>query len=289
MGEINQVSELTMQTERTKLVSDTLQKRRFNEVTVGIVVACKDGVVIGADRKVTRSRGTRIKSLEDKVHKLLFRDGRSLLICYSGSGDFAERAIAEIAPSAFDADCSFYRDVIESRISRLQQRLADRGVNYDATLLFSAIDLNGKPTIGHVTPSGVTELKTQGYFTTGIAAPYAEIVLKDSYSRQITIEDAKLIVGGLIEKIGTVDNDVEGMDTFSLSAKDKQVKELSWAERQGIKTQPLSFDFKEELDDLRREIRHWQEFEARMEKKAIRQSLKKAKKTEGEGKVKQKN
>lgn len=274
------MNELTMRTKRIKLASDTLQERRFNEVTVGIVVACKDGVVIGADRKVTRSRGTRIKSLEDKVHKLLFKDGQSLLICYSGSGDFAERAIAEIDPSTFDADCSFYRDVIEGRISRLQQRLADRGVNYDATLLFSAIDLNGKPTIGHITPSGVTELKTQGYFTTGIAAPYAEIVLKDSYSRQITIEDARLIVGGLIEMIGTVDNDVEGMDTFSLSTKDRQVKELSSAERQGIKLKPLSFDFKEELDDVKREIKDWQEWEARIEKKEVRQSSKKAKKIE---------
>jgi 20S proteasome alpha/beta subunit len=287
------MSELTMQTKGTKLVSDTLQERRFNEVTVGIVVACKEGVVIGADRKVTRYRGTRIKSLEDKVHKLLFRDGRSFLICYSGSGDFAERAIAEIDPSAFDADCSFYRDVIEGRISRLQQRLADRGVNYDATLLFGVIDLNGKSAIGHITPSGLTELKTQGYFTTGIAAPYAEIVLKDSYSREMTIEDAKLIVGGLIEKIGMVDNDVEGMDVFSLSTKDKQVKELSWAERQGIKMKPLSFDFREELDDLKREIKDWQEWEerweARTEKKIVSQDSKKAKKIKGGGKTKQKN
>lgn len=271
---------LTIQTKRTKLVSDTLQKRRFNEVTVGIVVACKDGVLIGADRKVTRSRGTRIKSLEDKIIKLQFRDGRNLLVCSSGGADFARRAMEVIDPSEWgeDVDCSAYRDMIEGRISRLQARLNERGLDYNTTLLFCLIDVGDKPVIGHITPSGLTEMSYSGYFTTGIAAPYAEIVLKDSYSPKMTIEDAKLIVGGLIEKIGAVDNDVEGMDVVSLSAKDKQVKELSWAERQGIQTQPLSFNFKEELDDLKQAIDDWQEFQEKRAKRALKQGLKKAKK-----------
>lgn len=237
-------------------------------MTVGIVIACKDGIVIGADRKVTRSRGTRIKSLEDKIVKLKFRDGRNLLVCSSGGSDYARRAIEAIDPSELgrDVDCSAYRDMIEGRISRLQSRLADRGLEYDATLLFGMIDVNDTPVIGHTIPSGLTEMEHKGYFTTGIAAPYAELVLQDSYVPIISVADAKLIVGGLIERIGKVDNDVEGMDVFSICVKVNEIEELTWAERRGIEQEPLSFNFKEELDDLRKAIGTWQRFADYQEK-----------------------
>ena len=243
-------------------------------MTIGIVVACKDGVVIGADRKVVRSRGTRIKSLEDKIVKLQFRDGRNLLVCSSGGSDFARRAVEQIDPSDMDRDidCSTYREIVESRISRLQSRLSDRGILYDADLLFGMIDMGNKPTIGHITLSGLTEMRNQGYFTTGIAAPYAELVLQDSYAPDMGIEDAKLIVAGLIERIGKVDNDVEGMDVFSISVTNKKVQGLTTAERRGIEQEPLSFNFKEELEDLRQAVSHWQQFfEFRKKRLAERQ------------------
>lgn len=233
-------------------------------MTIGIVIACKDGIVVGADRKVTTSRGTRIKSLEDKIFKLSFGDGRKILICGSGGVDLAKRAINEINPSSLaeDIDFSLYRDMIESKISRLQLRLSDRGLQYDATLLFGMIDIYSKVVIGHITPSGLTETKNQGYFTTGIAAPYAEIVLKDTYSSEISIEEAKLIVGGLINKIAQVDNDVEGMDVFYiLTVDEKDVKELNWAERQGIvEKNGFSFNFKLELQAVKKNVDYWQKF-----------------------------
>jgi 20S proteasome alpha/beta subunit len=166
-------------------------------VTVGIALVCSDGVVIGADRKVTMSRGTRIKSLESKIFTLAFRDGKQFLVCVAGSIDHAKRAMLEINPCNLDTlDCSKYRDMVESNISRLRWRLSDRGLTYDATLLFGMIDIGNRPVIGHIMPSGLVEVKYDGYFTAGIAAPYAEIVLKDSYEARISVEDAKLIVGG---------------------------------------------------------------------------------------------
>lgn len=230
-------------------------------MTIGIAVACKDGIVVGADRKVTRSRGTRIKSLEDKIFKLSFRDGRNLLVCGSGGADLVGRAVNAIDPSDFDRDVniSVYRDMVERRISALRSRLSDTGLGYDATLLFGMIDTDNKPVIGHITPTALTEIKNQGYFTTGIAAPYAEIVLKDSYSPQMGTEDAKLIVGGLIQKIGEVDNDVEGLDVFCIAVKDKQVKELTWPERHSLTTDgAFSFNFKRELEQLKKNIKLWQ-------------------------------
>jgi 20S proteasome alpha/beta subunit len=262
---------LTSQKETAKLAGNTT-KRRFKGMTVGIVVACKDGIIIGADRKVTRSRGTRIKSLEDKIYKLSFKDGRNFLVCSSGGADLAKRAITEIDPSGFreDADCSFYRDIIEGRISRLQSSLNEKGIQYDVTLLFGTIDIDGKPTIGHITTSGLTETKNDGYFTTGIAAPYAELVLQDSYSPSINVEDAKLIVGGLVQKIGQVDNDVEGMDVFTILKTDKKFKELSWAERRAIEEEPLSFNFKDELDALKAKIAYWQKLLEKVQRKAVK-------------------
>lgn len=183
------------------------------------------------------------------------------MVCSSGGADFARRAIYEIDPSTFreDIDCSFYRDIIEGRISRLEYDLRKKGIEYDATSLFGTIDIDGKPTIGHITPSGVTEIRNQGYFTTGIAAPYAELVLKDSYALEMSVEDARVIIGGLIEKIGKVDNDVEGMDVFYISVADRKVKELAEWERMGIAGNPLSFNFKEELDDVKKAISRWRE------------------------------
>ncbi len=240
-------------------MGDTLQERRFKGMTVGIAVACKDGVLVGADRKVTMFRGTRIKSLENKVFKLSFRDGRNLLVCGSGGTDLTRRALDAIDPTEFDRDidCALYRDMIESRISRLESRLSERGLEYNATLLFGMIDTDDKPVIGYVIPTGLTEIRNEGYFTTGIAAPYAELVLKDSYTPQMSITDARLIVGGLIEKIGNVDNDVEGMDVSYISVANKEVKELTWSERQGIKDNPPSLNFGRELDKLKKAIDGW--------------------------------
>jgi len=247
-------------------------------MTVGIVVACEDGIVIGADRKVTRSRGTRIKSLEDKIHKLSFKDGRSFLVCSSGGADLAKRAIAEIDPGDFaeDIDCALYRDIVEGRISKLQARLGEKGIEHDAVLLFGTIDIDGKPTIGHIIPSGLTETENEGYFTIGIAAPYAELVLQDSYSSDMSIEDAKLIVGGLIQKIGQVDNDVEGMDVFFIPIATKKCVELTWAERHGIEDAPLSFNFKDELEPIKKEIIEWQRMVQRVQRRVARTKRKQA-------------
>lgn len=260
----------------------THQRKRFKEVTIGIVIACKDGIVIGADRKITTSRGTRIKSLEDKISKLSFKDGRKLLICGSGGVDLAKRAIDEINPIALgeDVDCSLYRDMIESKISRLQLRLSDRGLQYDATLLFGMIDIYDKVIIGHITPSGLTETKNQGYFTTGIAAPYAEIVLKDTYLPEITIEEARLIVGGLINRIAQVDNDVEGMDVFYIfKGKDRDIEELNWAERHALdEKDAFSFNFKGELQTVKRKVDYWQKLLEKYEKEETDKEKQKGKK-----------
>ena len=93
---------MTSRLESDKLVNQAMLVREGRQVTVGIVVACKDGIVVGADRKVVRSRGTRVKSLESKITRLMFKDGRNLLVCYSGTGDFGRRGIGAIDPSGFD-------------------------------------------------------------------------------------------------------------------------------------------------------------------------------------------
>jgi 20S proteasome alpha/beta subunit len=251
-------------------IKDTFDGREFKIVTVGIGIVCENGVVIGADRKVTMSRGTRIKSLENKIFTLTFRDGKKLLVCGAGTTDHLKRAMSEINPYNFDTlDCGTYRDLVESNISRLRLRLSDRGLTYDATLIFGMIDVGNKPVIGHILPSGFVEIKYEGYFTTGIAAPYAEIVLKDSYSKDISLEDAKLIAGGLIEKIGKVDNDVEGMDVFCISVIDEQINELTWSERHAVSEEnSFSFDFKRSLEDVRKVIKHWDDLLEEAEKKA---------------------
>lgn len=238
-------------------------------VTVGISLICSDGIVIGADRKVTMSRGTRIKSLENKIFTLSFRDGKKFLVCIAGSIDHAKRVMFEIDPCNIDTlDCQRFRDMVESNISRLRWKLSQRNMEYDATLLFGMIDIGNRPTIGHIMPSGLVELKYEGYFTTGIAAPYAEIVLKDSYDKNLTIEDAKLIVGGLIDKIGKVDNDVEGMDVYCISSQTEAIVQLSWEERNAVTSEAtFSLDLKKDLENVKSNVKYWTDFMNRMSKK----------------------
>jgi 20S proteasome alpha/beta subunit len=259
-------------------MNDFIKERELRQMTVGIAMVCSDGIVIGADRKVTMSRGTRIKSLESKIFTLSFRDKKKLLVCIAGSIDYAKRAMAEINPYNFDSlDCSTYRDWVESTISRLRLKLSDKGLTYDATLLFGMIEnIGNRPVIGNILPSGLVEIKYDGYFTTGIAAPYAEIVLKDSYSKDITIEDAKLIVGGLIEKIGKVDNDVEGMDVFYISEIDESIGELIWEERNAISSgDSFSFDLKQNLPNVKTNIKYWSDLlEKAKTRRQIREEIK---------------
>lgn len=253
--------------------SANISLQRGAPVTVGIVVACKDGVVVGADRKVTMSRGTRIKSLQDKVFNLSFRDGRGLLVCGSGGTDLARRGIERIDPSdcGTDVDAHAYRDRVERGIAWLQRNLSDRGLNYDAVLLFGMVDVDGRPFIGHVNPSGLTETRNTGYYTTGVGAPYAELVLQDSYSDDIGVEDTKLIVASLIEKIGKVDNDVEGMDVFWIDDRAKKAEKLEWWERMGVDREPLSFNLRDELDKLKASVTQykniWDQYVAEAEEK----------------------
>jgi len=248
-------------------MTEVLSKRGLNIMTVTIAIVCSDGVVIGADRKVTMSRGTRIKSLEQKIYTLSFRDGKKLLICGAGSTDQVRRAMFEINPVTLDTmDCNAYRDMVESTIARLRWKLSERNLIYDATLLFGMIDAH-KPVIGHITSSGLVELKYEGYFTEGIAAPYAEIVLKDSYSKDMSVDDAKLIVGGLIEKIGKVDNDVEGMDVFYMASTDERIDGLTWEERQAVISEDsFSFDFKRNLENVKSNIEYWKNLLKKPEK-----------------------
>ncbi len=121
------------------------RERGVKKVTVGIAVACKGGVVVGADRKITKSRGTQIKSLDSKIYHLAFKDGRNLLVCGAGGTDLAKRGVEQIDPQHFDRDIdgSTYRDRVESRIAYLSTGLLQRGLQYDAVLLFGMIDVDG--------------------------------------------------------------------------------------------------------------------------------------------------
>jgi 20S proteasome alpha/beta subunit len=229
-------------------------------VTIGIAVACSDGVVVGADRKVTRYRGTRVKSLEGKIHKMQFKDGRNLLACSAGSPDLAFRFLASMSPAELGANINAYgyRDFVESQISGLASQLSQRGIDLDVAILFAMVD-NGSPYVGHVIPAGLTEIRYTGYFTTGIAAPYAELVLHDTYSPELSVGDAKLIVAGLIDRIGKVDNDVEGMDVFYIQAADGTAQPLTLADRQGLNFAPFSFDLRGDLDAVKASIQRWEQ------------------------------
>ena len=139
-----------------------------------------------------------------------------------------------------------------------------RGQTYDATLLLGLVNETDGPFIGHITEIGLAESQRSGYFTAGIAAPYAELVLKDSYSPEISCYDTKLIVAGLIDAIGKVDNNVEGLDVYSIPST-RTVEPLTLAERQATREMPLSLDFTEELDEVKERVEFWDDFYKRME------------------------
>ena len=114
-----------------------LDQKGINIVTVAIAVTCVDGVVIGVDRKVTMSRGTNIKSLQNKVYSLSFKDVREFLACGAGSTECAKRGIDSINPSDYDSlEASVYKDMVENKISRLRQgRLSLSFIRFERSLI----------------------------------------------------------------------------------------------------------------------------------------------------------
>ena len=60
------------------------------------------------------------------------------------------------------------------------------------------------------------------------------------------------------------------MDVFTILKTDKKFKELSWAERQAIEEEPLSFNFKDELDALKAKIAYWQKLLEKVQRKAVK-------------------
>jgi 20S proteasome alpha/beta subunit len=253
---------LTRNKQSPILVTDTELERGLKRVTVGIAMTCKDGIVIGADRKVTRYRGTHVKSLETKIVSSQFKDGRIVLCCYAGNYDFANRILVEINPEIIESPlgCDDWRDIIETNVCKLSDKITGKGLEFDTTILFATIDADSTPTVGHVTTTGGTELGTERYFTTGIAAPYAEFVLNDVYDANMSIYEARLMIASLIHKIGEVDNDVEGLDVYAIkSDSPKKIIELTKAERYAIDDTPLSLHFMEDLDTLKKEIKTWRD------------------------------
>jgi len=189
-------------------------------MTIGITCACKDGVVVGADRKTIEGE---LKRFNTKISKLSFGENRGLLLMQAGNPTDASRAVREIDPAKLglnDDSISLdnYLMAVGRPVSEFYHEYRGRlGFEPEFWFIVATIDSTG-PTIGRIFNNGRTEMGST-YFTIGSARPTAEPILSE-YDANMSLDDMERFVGYAIQKVTMIHNDCEGVNVFRI-AKDK--------------------------------------------------------------------
>lgn len=193
-------------------------------MTIGIACACKDGVVVGADRKTIEAE---IKRFNTKISNLPFGENRGLLLMQAGNPTDASRAVKVINPANLglndnSVNLDDYLMAVERPISEFYHEYRGRrGYDPDFRFIVATMDRTG-PTIGRIFNNGTTEVGS-AYFTIGSARPTAEPILSE-YNGNMNLDDMERFVGYAVEKVTMIHNDCEGVNVFRI-AKDKWYSE----------------------------------------------------------------
>ena len=184
-------------------------------MTLIIGLVCKNGVAIGADKLETLFRATYLKRPTRKIYEFNLGDERKLLVAIAGTRQDGERAVIRINPEGLrlPKDYSFNEylgDVVEPTLSRFYSSLKEkRGREPNYSLILGAIDVDGDPKLAIVYPDGSYDLETRSVL--GVAAPLAEMVLRDIRTEDLDLKIVRYLIGLIIAKVSLVHQEVDGL------------------------------------------------------------------------------
>ena len=199
-------------------------------MTLGIVLTCSDGVVIGSDKKTVRNKGVNIQRHTSKIHKFELSSGNPLFCCNAGARTIAHRVLGQIDPGEHPADKtgSFTRymsEVVERLIPQFaREHKSKHGEVPNFRLALGTIQ-NGDPIVATVYPSGHFDYDGQ-YTAIGSGSLLAEHFLRDPYISGCDLEEARRIVGYIIQRVAEVDSNVDGIEVTSVDV-DGDTEQLS--------------------------------------------------------------
>lgn len=193
-------------------------------MTLGIVVNCSDGVVVGSDKKVVQDKGVQIQRLDSKVQQYNLAENCLVLCTIAGASTVGQRILARIDPQQVDEQLDFWgymSEVVERIVPAFASSYLSKHGNFpNTTIALGGItrdpDGNCYPIGATVYGDGNFDYEFQ-YTAIGSGSLIAEILLRDAYSYDLTIERGRELVAYVIHRVSEVDSNVEGFHINSIN------------------------------------------------------------------------
>lgn len=211
-------------------------------MTLGIVLNCPEGVVVGSDRKVVQNKGVSIQSKRNKLQRFEIGNGIPIICCIAGGVTVARRALSQIDPRRWEeeAESMGFHQYMTDKVERILPQFAadyqekhDRIPNY--RLGMATITEDGNAAAATVYPTGEFDYEDH-YTAVGSGSLLAEHFLRDQYCRSLSLDEARKYVGYVIQRVAEIDSNVEGVNVESIDSDGNE--------------QPLSPEFKTALQAI---------------------------------------
>jgi len=160
-------------------------------------------------KKWFKIKGVQIQRLENKIEVLRFGDGRPMLATVAGARITALRMLNQINPANYpdlDERITFYdymANSVERKLPRFAREYAAKHGDYpNVTIALGSISTVGdeKSPVAATIYDGVFDYETD-YTAIGSGSLIVEILLRDSYSSDITVDFGKKLVAYIIQSI----------------------------------------------------------------------------------------
>lgn len=214
-------------------------------MTLGIVLACDDGVVVGSDTKTVRDKGVEIQRHTSKITEFELANGNPILCCHAGAKTVAERALGHINPQEYGDDrtsdfSTYMTQVVEMIIPKFASDYRDKhGDIPDIRFGMGTIE-GDEPVISTIYPTGEFDYDEQ-YTAVGSGSLLAEHFLRDPYVNELSLDRARLTVGFIISIVSDIDSNVEGLEVYSIS-NEGDMEELSMGYEIALQSQMSTVD-----------------------------------------------
>ena len=185
-------------------------------MTLVVALVCKDGVVIASDSLTSYGLAPLKRPTGPKLHVL----GKNIVMGSAGTlgpiQEITER-LEDVVHKGSEASARGIRadarnavfEVTKDHLSRVRALNEDVHPEQVPSAEIVLVSANGGPFICHVHPDGYCEQEPQ-YCAIGSSLYYAELILRDRYQPDLSVEDGKLVALWTIKEASEVDTFVGG-------------------------------------------------------------------------------
>ena len=213
-------------------------------MTLIIGVVCPDGIIIGSDSQTTM--GTELKRINRQNPKVI--ELKNGCIVFAGAGhvsvlqEIEEKLNLALQSFPHDYGLESITEQIDQVIFGIMQKQITKHNNMFGNLnnmpsgdfVFGSCK-KGTPLLCHFGIDGSSE-KVYDYIAVGSGMPYAEVLLKDAYRPNLSLEDSKYLVYSVIRDTEDVDNYVGGEIHIKMIDNNGEIKTIKEGEIAALKT-----------------------------------------------------